>query len=314
MIRAGKINLSVIIPTYKNKELLFKNLTKNLNFLKDSEIIIVNDNPRETLKKSLYSLFGRAKNVKKIILLENKKNLGFGESINQGVKKSSGRYLMLLNDDVELINENFKNVLNYFAKDKKLFAVGFAQREKNNRLVGKNRIYWKRGMFYHDEVKNLTFGLNAWAEGGACIIDKKKFLTLSGFNPLYSPFYWEDIDLSYRAYKRGWRVIFDPNIVVDHKHQSTIGKYFKKSTIKIIAFRNQFIFIWKNITNRDLLMSHFFFLPYNLVYFLLKGKKEFLIGFLKAIKYLREIRRARRFEEEKIKITDKEILKKFNKI
>jgi len=45
------MNISVIIPTYKNKQLLLNNLKKNYPFFKDLKIIIVNDDPEESQKK-----------------------------------------------------------------------------------------------------------------------------------------------------------------------------------------------------------------------------------------------------------------------
>jgi len=300
------MTLSVVIPTYKNKELFLKNLNHNLPFLKECEIIVVNDNPAESLKNSL-----GLKKYEKLILLENQKNLGFGESVNRGVNRARGKYVMLLNNDVRLVNDSYKIALKHFEKDKNLFAVSFAQREKNNLIVGKNQIYWLRGMFYHKKADNLDFGLNAWAEGGACLLDKKKFLELGGFDLLYSPFYWEDIDLSYRAWKAGYKIFFDPNIIVYHQHESTIGKYFTKKYIKMTAFCHQFIFIWRNITDRELFLSHLFFLPYNLIYFLLKGEGEFITGFLSAIKYMGRIIRKRGKGNEKIKLSDKDLLQLF---
>lgn len=298
------MNLAVVIATYKNKDLFLKNLKHNLVFLKGCEVIIVNDDPRESLKKFLPSF-------KNLILLENEKNLGFAGAVNQGVSRAKGKYLMFLNDDARLLNESYKIVINHFKKDKNLFAVGFAQREKDNSLVGKNQIYWLRGMLYHKKADNLNFGFTAWAEGGACLLDKKKFLRLGGFDPLYSPFYWEDIDLSYRAYKRGWKVLFDPTINVGHYHETTIGKYFDKTFIQTTAFRNQFIFIWKNITDKNLFLSHLFFLPYHFFYFLLKRKKEFFWGFFEAFKKISIVMKKRNSEKKKAKLKDEQIFKFF---
>lgn len=280
------MKISVIIPVYKNKDLFLNNLRNNLIFLKGCEVIVVNDDPRVDLRRDLQLLNDRDKVVINLILLENKKNLGFGGSVNRGVKESSGDLLFLLNSDVRLVDDSFKKAISQFENDEKLFAVSFLQIEKDGRRVGKNITYFRRGLFFHKKAEDLKRGLNGWAEGGSSIIIKKYFNQLNGFDERYSPFYWEDIDLSYRAYKRGWKVLFDPEIKVEHHHESTIKKYFPSSFIKTIAFRNQFIFIWKNIRDWRMLISHFIFLPYNFVYYLFKGKKEFFIGFLKATKYL----------------------------
>ncbi len=275
--------ISVIIPSYKNKELLLTNLKHNLQYLPYCEVIIVNDDPTDSLKQDL-------KEFPQILLIENPENKGFGQSVNLGLTKAKYPFVMLLNSDVCLIDDSFKNALRQLKKDSTLFAISFAQKEKDGSLVGKNKLYWKNGMIYHQKSNNLTFGINGWAEGGSCLIDRKKFMDLKGFDSQYKPFYWEDIDLSYRAWKHGYKVFFDPEIIVEHNHESTIGKYFTPHTVETTSFRNQFIFIWKNITDIKLILSHICLLPYNIVYyFLMKGRFNFLLGLLEAIKRVNEV-------------------------
>jgi len=273
--------ITVIIPVYKNTDLFLKNFLHNLNFLNDCQIIIVNDNPEKSLINDLNQF-------KQIILIENKKNLGFGESVNQGVRLAKNEYIMLLNSDVALNDKNYLLAVNYFNKND-IFAISFAQKEKNNFFVGKNKIYWQDGLFVHKKANNLKFGNNAWAEGGACVIDKDKFIKLGGFDRLYSPFYWEDIDLSYRAWKSGCKIIFDPKIVVTHHHESTIGKYFTQEQIKITAYRNQLIFTWKNLTDFRLIIQHLCYLPLWIIRSIVKRNWFFLIGFLRALIILPKI-------------------------
>lgn len=276
--------ISVVIPSYKNKEKLLENLNHNLKFLKDCQIIIVNDDPEESLKNFL----PRSKNI---LLIENKKNLGFGQSVNRGVKQADGNYIMLLNSDVQLINGNYQLAINNFHKDPSLFAVSLAQKEKDGSIVGKNKVYWHAGLYLHQKATDLNFGNNGWAEGGASLIDKNKFLKLNGFDPVYSPFYWEDIDLSSRARKAGYRIIFEPKILVIHHHESTIGRYFTKKQIKIIAYRNQLIFTWKNLTSPILIIKHLLYLPYLLITHLIIGDYLFLIALIKAVSKLSQIKK-----------------------
>jgi len=268
--------ISVIIPTYKNTEGFLANLKHNYPYLKDSEIIVVNDNPNNDLMKKL-ALYPN------IFLIQNTKNLGFAKSINIGVQKSNGKYLLLLNDDVLLNKDNFNNKLKLFEQNNDLFSVSFAQKEKNNQIVGKNMVWWQRGLFFHKADGNLVSGETGWADGGSCIIDKNKFLELKGFDEDYSPFYWEDIDLSYRAKLKKWKVYFDPSVLVEHHHETTIGKSYSKKQIEIIAFRNQLLFTWKNSRGLKMWLQHIIFLPYNMLYYLLKGKTSFAIGFIKAL-------------------------------
>jgi GT2 family glycosyltransferase len=249
----------------------------------------VNDYPAESIKDSL-------KEFKGIKLLENGKNLGFGLTVNRGVKEASNKYVMLLNTDVVLRDKSFLQALKHFEANENLFGVSFAQIEKDGSIVGRNSFFWQRGLFFHKELKDHTLGINGWAEGGTCMLDREKFLQLGGFDPIYRPFYWEDIDLSYRAWKQGYSVLFDPEILVEHHHEGTTGKYFLKSHVEIVAFRNQFLFIWKNITDRSLISEH------------IRLKINFLKGLFLALPVLFKIEKKR---TQKYGKSDIELLKLF---
>lgn len=283
--------------------MLVRNLSHNMRFLKDCEIIVVNDDPSESIQKEL-------RQWNNVILIENRCNMGFGLTVNKGVTKALYQYIMLLNSDVLLQDTSYTKAFSHFETDSSLFAVSFAQKEKDGSIVGKNRIFWKNGFLQHEKANSLTSGHNGWAEGGACIIDRKKFDEIKGFDPLFSPFYWEDIDLSYRAWKRGYSILFDSRIVVEHHHESTIGVYFSKHFIKTIAFRNQLICIWKNITSKSLLYSHIPSLFKQILTKSVRGDFSFLSAFLKALFLIVPILKSRKEMQILSRKTDEEILHK----
>lgn len=268
--------ITVIIPAYKNTAELVSNLKHNLPFLSDCEIIVVNDDPSQSISEDL-------KEFKNLKLIEHAKNKGFGESVNDAVARSTQPYLFFLNSDVKLINNSFKSAVTMFEKHGNLFAVSFAQIEKDKSIVGKNRIFFKQGLVQHSKADDTQTGITAWAEGGAAIVKKSLFLELGAFDPIYSPFYWEDIDLSYRAWKTGYEVLFRSDIQVIHHHESTIGTFFDKNTVKRIAYRNQLLFTWKNITAFSLLLGHIFQLPLYLLKALFRGDLTFILAFFQAL-------------------------------
>lgn len=294
-----------MIPVYKNRELFLKNLAHNYPFLQKHEVIIIDDAYDPKLEKIIHERYPS------IIYLKNDVNLGFAGTVNKGVKKAQGEYIFLLNSDVKLLDAHFEKAVVSLQKDKRLFAVSFMQKEKNGELVGKNTIFFRRGFLFHRKVKDTRPDINGWAEGGASIVRKQYFDELDGFDTLYAPFYWEDIDLSYRAYKRGWRVLFDPGILVEHHHESTIGKYFDKRRVKTIAFRNQLIFMWKNIADGDLFLSHLFFLPFHMVYCASKKEWEFFLGLWKALFYIPSVWQKRRSGVDNNMFSDREVLRIF---
>ena len=247
--------------------------------------------------------------VKKIyleaIVINNKKNLGFAGNVNRGVLRSKRDYVFLMNSDVVLKDNSFLNTLDYFKKDQKLFAVGFAQIEKDEIIVGANRAYFKNGLINHSfQLVPNPYSLIPifWAEGGSSIFKKKLLIDLGLLDELFNPFYWEDIDLSYRAWKAGYKILYDADIKVEHHHESTIGKYFDKSKILKIAFRNQLIFNWKNLTDQDLIYKHLLNMP----------RFIFIPGFFDALTRLPKILQARKKTIELFIKSDKEILDIFN--
>lgn len=296
------MDITVVIPVYRNIEQFIENLKNNLKYLDNCEIILVNDYPAESIKDSL-------KEFKGIKLLENGKNLGFGLTVNRGVKEASNKYVMLLNTDVVLRDKSFLQALKHFEANENLFGVSFAQIEKDGSIVGRNSFFWQRGLFFHKELKDHTLGINGWAEGGTCMLDREKFLQLGGFDPIYRPFYWEDIDLSYRAQKAGYKIFFDKRCIVKHMHdEGSIKTFFAKNTITSTAYRNQFIFIWKNITNYYFLVNHFLFLPINCYGALRRGDRNFFDGLFLAVRQLPAIIVRRRRQKRFYKISDPEII------
>jgi glycosyltransferase involved in cell wall biosynthesis len=95
--------------------------------------------------------------------------------------------------------------------------------------------------------------------GGSCAFDRRKFLELGGFDGLLAPFYLEDTDIGFLAWKRGWTVLYQPASVVYHEHRGTIGHHFSDGYIQSVLKKNFLLFTWKNIHEWPRLWSHFFF-------------------------------------------------------
>jgi len=242
--------VSIIIPNFNGRELVAKNLPKVLD-AKDNpnnhiiEIIIVDDASYDD------SVFYLKKNFPSVKLIKHKKNRGFSYSVNTGVRMAKGNLVVLLNTDVIPEKDFLKSVLDHFA-DKKVFAVSFRERG----------YYWAKGYFKDGFVCHEQGGETNevhdtfWVSGGSGIFRRKFWMELGGMDEkLLSPFYWEDIDLSYRAAKRGWKLLWEPKSIVEHKHEATISK-LKKSYVQRIRERNELLFIWKNITSSNLIKKH----------------------------------------------------------
>ncbi len=304
---SSKPTISVIIPVYKKTEMVLKNLKHNMKYIERYEIIVIDDASQEGIKKKINARYPRVK------VIVNDTNKGFAPTVNIGIEEAKSDYVMLLNSDVRLFKAFPKDLTRRFKNHDGLFGISFKQKEQDGKPVGKNVLYFKNGFPQHRKAHDNKKGINAWAEGGACILRKDFVHELGGFNNAYAPFYWEDIDLSYRAYSRGWYVLYDPSIYIEHHHESTISKFYSPHEVKKIAYRNQFIFTWANITEQSLWFQHVLRTPYMLLIQLVKGDIAFLKGFFSALILMSRISKARQRKSEHEMISDSEIFARFSK-
>ncbi len=298
-------HISIIIPVYRNTTLFLHNLEVNKPFIKDCEVIVINDYPQDDITYAVNQIVPQSK----VILHTTTK--GFGQTINDGVAKATGQYVLFLNTDVTFDSARFKESVHLFEKNPKLFAVSYAQKDQENNIHGGNKGSFNNGFIRHSKRSTSVLSPNLWAEGGSMICRKDLFVKFQGFDQLYSPFYEEDKDLSYVAWKSGYMVLFDPSIVVNHNHGSTIGSYFQKTKIKTIAHRNLFIFHWKNITDTSFFYKHLLSLPKMIVSTLIQGDVTFFIGFFQALIRFPTIMAQRHNQEKYFIKTDEDILSQF---
>lgn len=294
---------SIIIPVYKNTDMVVRNLKHNMPFFKGHEVIVVDDASGNDMVMKIREEFPA------ITVLENKHNLGFGPTVNRGASAAKGDFLVLLGSDVKLIEPLSQSYCARFEKEPSLFALSFKQKERDGSSMGKNRIFFSKGMPGHAKTHDLQPGRNAWADGGSSIVRTKMFRELCGFSDLYAPFYWEDVDLSYRAMKRGWYSYFEPDIFVEHHHESTIGSLFTKDFVRMISYRNQLLFTWSTLSYLPYIMSHVVWLGWYLIRIGLKDT-AFVKGFVMALLRLPAVVKQRNMLVSEV--SDKKIFTSFS--
>lgn len=308
------MNLSIVIPNYNGEEILKKNLPKVYVAVKNSknkiEIIVVDDASTDSSTSVVSSL-----SIPNLKLFKNEKNMGFSSSVNKGVRNSKGEIILLLNSDV-YPEEGFLEPLIADFKDPEVFAVGCMDKSiEDGKIVlrGRGIGSWKRGFLIHQRGE-VDKSNTLWVGGGSGAFKKDIWNKLGGLNPLYNPFYWEDIDLSYRALKSGYKVLFERKSVVYHEHsKGSINKTYSKFKVKRVAYRNQFIFVWENATDLLLQFSHILFLPYHFLKALMSRDWAFLLGFIDAFVLLPKIIKSSFRSQKQFTKTDREVTKEFLK-
>lgn len=279
------MKVSIVIPNYNGEENLEKNVPKLLALIPKDEVdvVIVDDKSLDNSIKVIENLINKNKTFK-INLIKSDINKGFSSTVNKGVEKANGEIVVLLNSDA-FPKKEFVELLRKDFEDDKTFAVAFLDESiENDQIVlrGRGIGSWRRGFLIHN--KGRVDGENSlWASGGSSAFRKDIWSKIGGLNEIYNPFYWEDLDISYRALKAGYKIKFNKDIIIVHEHdKGIIRKKYSQAEIKRISFRNQFIFVWINSSFVNLLKNILWF-PYHVVKSIKQKDPGFILGFMQAL-------------------------------
>ena len=308
---------SIIILNFNGRKLLEECLSSVIEAVKydgkDHEVIVVDNGSSDGSVNFIRKQFPKIK------IIELEKNFYFVGGNNIGIKNAINDIVVLINNDM-VVDKNFlRPLLNGFT-DNNIFAISsqiFLSNPEIHRCeTGKTSCRFILGeiKYRHDPIYDNTLAGYYpiyWAGGGSSAYDKTKFLSLDGFNSIFNPCYSEDVDISHRAWKQGWRVMFTPESKVYHRHRATNIKLYGEECIDITIQKNKYLLIWKNISDHRMLLEHFFFLPLQLGYLTITKKGLFAIhSFILALKQFPEAMTKRIKILPSFKISDNEILSK----
>src|SRR3954468_6601189 len=253
---------SVVIPNWNGRDLLEKYLPSVVEALAgnpENEIVVVDNGSTDGSAAFVRERFPQ------VTLVALPENLGFGGGSNAGFRAARNRIVVLLNSDMRVAEDFLQPLLDGFS-DADVFAVScqifFSDPAKLREETGLTQGWWENGRLRvrHRIDEAITGAYPCfYGGGGSCAFDRDKFLELGGFDSLLAPFYLEDTDLGYMAWKRGWKVLYQPRSKVYHEHRGTIGKRFTEDQIQAVLKKNFILFCWKNIHGWDRLLPHLFF-------------------------------------------------------
>jgi len=304
---------SIIVPSRSTRHLLERCLPALVRAAEkaggDHEIIVADDGSRDDSAIFVRSHYPQVK----LLPLHP---AGFGRACNTAALHARGEVLVLVNSDV-IVAPDFLPPLLGHLRDREVFSVGckFLNPDGSlkNALGNHIRGEWRGGLLYlHHETDPRRLQHTCpqlFSPGGAMAVSREKFLSLGGFDHLYRPFYWEDVDLGYRAWKRGWRVIYEPNSVVYHDQGSTIRREADRGFIERVSTKNAYLFVWKNVSDRRLLLRHFSQLPARVAEdVLISGDGKYASALSLSLRQLSEVARKRAAEKGRQLVSDLAVL------
>lgn len=232
------MKLSVIVVSYNVKYFLnicLKSLQKALEDI-EGEIIVIDNASEDGSQELLRNNFPGVKRI------ENKKNVGFGRACNQGIDLATSEYVLIINPDTLVGESLLPQTMAIMDQDENIGALGIRlmdgkgnilRESKRNiptlwsgftKFSGLGKLFSKSSFFNQYYAPELQYGETGEVEvlPGAFMLIRRSVLNEIGrFDPRFF-MYAEDIDLSYRISKAGYKIIYAGHLSAIHfKGEST---------------------------------------------------------------------------------------------
>ena len=206
-------------------------------------------------------------------------------SLNPVVASRTEDIVVIVNNDMRFADDFVTFLVGHF-DDPKVGAVGAAilTWDGSADTVGPRCARLDRCWFYkwwRYDCQQATLSLEAC--GGAAAYRRQLFVELGGFDPLYRPGYYEDLDVSYRAWARGWKVVYEPRSRAYHKESVSMLERFGDSTKARILYKNHLLFTIKNVGGFGFLIGFLALLPFRVLRPLLAGDRVPVGGLVRAL-------------------------------
>ncbi|MFB6200108.1 MAG: glycosyltransferase family 2 protein [Candidatus Nanohaloarchaea archaeon] len=288
-------DVAIVIVTWNSGEYIkdcLDSLFSNTSHKIDFEVVIVDNNSQD---KTLQVLNNYERDIE---IIKNGRNLGFSIANNQGLYSKEAENYVILNPDTEAKEGWLKELLKESKKDdvgivggKLLYSDGEIQ-HAGARVGKKGPEHIKQNWTNEPrEVEYVT---------GACALISREVIEEIGYlDEMFSPAYFEETDLCFRARYSGFRIIYNPDCnVIHYEGKSTDNK--PSSFVYFINRKNHLKFTALNLSGKDLfynlvwdakhLVASIIGYKYNPISQLVEAYREFLMDFpnILAKRYNRE--------------------------
>ena len=223
--------VSIIIVNYNGKELLQKCLDSLLKVNYDNfEIILVDNNSTDGSVEFI------TKNYPSLIIIKLDSNKGFAEPNNVAAKISKGKYLLFLNNDTVVTPNFISEMVKVMETDKKIAICQSLLLKPDGSVDSSGDFIDHLGVVYNSKTKIDEIREVSSARGASMLVRSDIFEKLDGFDQKFF-ITFEDVDLCWRSWILGYRVLIIPTSIVYHEGGITIKKI--KSEIAFHGFKNQ---------------------------------------------------------------------------
>lgn len=280
-------SVSIIVPSWNGSELLARNLPSVLEAVKRvdavTDLCVVDDGSLDDTCEFLKHTFPTVR------VIRRSRNGGFVAAVNDGVRQAGGDYVLLLNNDISVESDFMAPLLAPFENNPDLFAATSQQCDpagtSDSLSAGSTSVEIRKGHFiFHNRPGDIAPPISCQhpvAYGGCSMMDRRKLFALGGFCPLFTPFYYEDVELSFQALCRGWQILYVPQSRVWHAAGSSTRK--RKILMQLIPMRNYFYLHWLTLDTPDLWRDFRAQCLLKLLTWPRAGNRKYALGFIMAL-------------------------------
>jgi len=245
--------VSVIVPTYNEEKNIARCLTsiKNQDYPQDKVEVIVVDGMSEDNTVTI------AKHHK-VRIIENKKRI-VGNAMKLGVEEAKGEIIGMIVADLELPQKDWlRRMLSPFSDPTVCGTLTFFGVCENHPMI--NRCYHLMGgdptiISAHASKNNdsLVMTIDNYYPTGAPLLRKQLVLEAGNFKSFLPRS--EDVDMSYRLMKMGYKLVFVPDTFVYHLYVDCFSSYLRKTYKRMLTFVKyqdlcEFKYVPKNPNNK----------------------------------------------------------------
>lgn len=259
------MKLSIIIVNYNVKHFLDQCLTSVRRAVAgiEAETWVVDNNSVDGSVQMLREKFPEVR------LIANRENVGFSRANNQAIRQSAGEYVLLLNPDTVVEDDTFSKIIRFMDSHPEAGGLGVKMIDGKGNFLPES----KRGLPTPDVAFYKIFGLSKFFPrsrifgkyhlgyldrdeineveilSGAFMFLRREALDKTGLLDEEFFMYGEDIDLSYRIIKAGYRNYYFPETrIIHYKGEST-----KKSSVNyvFVFYRAMVIFARKHFSQKN---------------------------------------------------------------
>jgi len=190
-------------------------------------------------------------------IIKNRTNLGFCKANNLGARAAQGKYVAFLNNDTHVHPAWLKELVAAVQEGEKVICaaskiltwegdrIDFVGGNMNFHGMGSQPAYGSTDVNAFSEPRELLF-----ACGGSMLIDREVFLDCGGFDEDFF-IYYEDVDLGWRLWVLGYKVVFVPTAITYHRFHGDTGGWQDEKRITLTE-RNTLLAVIKNYSDENL--------------------------------------------------------------